>query len=232
LAACGPLVLGAPVAVAETPSAVTGPAQVLAPLAVTGTGTVNDAGQPGTWHFEYVYTDIGMDFSFATMPQPVAASSDDQPVSLPLDDMATGETWRYRLVLETEAGTFAGDWVEFTTPAFVFKGRPPIPRITFASSRLHIARDHTIPIRIGCRFGTSPCSGTLVIKESDAPNAANLTRRAHMEIPVGSRVRIQLPLAHEGRRLLGKNGLFVYVVVRGLEGPGSLEATDRNLSLR
>ena len=175
--------VGAAWAAAESPRAVTGPADVLAAGAVTGTGTINDGGQPATWHFEYVYTSGDHDYSLATSPQEAEASADDQPVSQRLDLTIGGKTYRYRLVLQTADAEFDGDWVEFTTPPDPGKAEPPLPRVRFSNSRLHIARDHTIPVKIGCRRGTTPCRGTVVLTKFNDPSYTRLTRAARIEVP-------------------------------------------------
>ena len=229
--------IGAAWAAADSARAVTGPADVLAAGRVNGTGTVNDGGQPGTWHFEYVYTDGGRDYSFTTAPQQAEASADDQAVSQPLDYIVSGTTYRYRLVLQTPDAEFDGDWAEFTTPSIPpIKSAPPTPRVYPVSSRLHIARDHTIPVRIGCAPGRAPCHGRVVLTLSPDPSVQtkNLTLTAHFVAPAGARTRVRLRLAPAGRRLLGRNELQVYIVVQGFDsnGPGSNLSALRSLSLK
>jgi hypothetical protein len=219
---------------AEAPHVVTGPADVRGGSAVTGTGTINDGGIAGTWHFEYSYSSGGMDFPMTTPLQHIAASPDDQAVNTDLPNIASGQTYLYRLVLDLSSGPVAGDWVQFTTPV-VLKGPPPIPRALISSRRLHLARDHRIPIRIGCRpspLARGRCIGSVQLFTDETPAAPALTVRHRVTIPLGGYVTARLRLATRGRRLIGRGGLTAYVVVLGFEGPNSADGAFRPLSLR
>jgi hypothetical protein len=70
------------------PFAATGPADVFAASAVTAFGALNDAGQDGTWWFEYTYNSMGMDFASTSARKTAPASTDDQQVQQQLPNIA------------------------------------------------------------------------------------------------------------------------------------------------
>jgi hypothetical protein len=80
-----------------------------------------------------------------------------------------------------------------------------------ASTRLHIARDGTVPARIGCppQPGGGRCFGRARVETDRDVGAVLLTRVVSFSSESGRRIVVRLPLNADGRRARGRNGIAV-----------------------
>jgi hypothetical protein len=98
-----------------------------------------------------------------------------------------------------------------------------VPPVTPSSTRLHIARDGTIPARVGCppRQDVSECFGDARLTTDRDIGAADITRVAHFSATPGRRIIVRLQLNAAGRARLGHNEIPVRLVLTNFgEGPG------------
>jgi hypothetical protein len=146
----------------ERVSATTLPAKVLAGAAVTGYGSLNDVGLPAAWRFEYYYVDRGVRYDIQSSKARAPGSTGVQLVSQPLDDLATGESYKYRLVVTTSNGSTYGAWLSFVTPWVGGKVVPPrgscvVPNVLYEPEPV-AAKDIA---RAGCKLGAIRYSSRL-----------------------------------------------------------------------
>ena len=104
-----------------------------------------------------------------------------------------------------------------------------------SSTRLHIARDHTVPVRIGCPPlppDATPCRGSVRIETPADVDPTPLTRSVTFSSPHGRRNVVRLPLLPSTRRMLGRNDLQAMVVITGFQGPARISKGPLPLSLK
>ncbi len=95
------------------PLVTTGPATSVTSNSATLTGTVNPDGLSATVWFEY--DTISGSYSSKSATQNVSGSS-DVTVSIPISGLSPAETYYYRIVAQSAAGTTKGAEMTFTTP--------------------------------------------------------------------------------------------------------------------
>ena len=98
----------APSAVAVAPSAVSVTSATLA-------GELNTLGLPGSYHFEISSPDGT--YRGSTAERPAAGNAGSERVSVPIEGLASGETFSVRLVVSSNDSTTFSDPVAFATPA-------------------------------------------------------------------------------------------------------------------
>ena len=106
---------------------ITGDAQITAPAAGTANATLFDDNQPSTWFFQYQLTIGGQLYVYQSAPQALPAESNPIAVSEPLYDIGAGESYDYRVVLDTPSKEVDGGWVAFDTPSGPSKAPGPGP---------------------------------------------------------------------------------------------------------
>ncbi|MDQ6777030.1 MAG: hypothetical protein M3071_12635 [Actinomycetota bacterium] len=104
----------------------TGAAHVYGKTTVTATGTLNDNGRVGSYHFEYIYTDHGLLYDQGSPAKPAAAKHTVQAVKMRLPSVASGQRYKYRLVLTIGHKNVYGAWKKFRTPGPPGTGGPPV----------------------------------------------------------------------------------------------------------
>ncbi len=94
------------------PTVTTGSATGVTGTSATLNGTVNPAGSPTTYHFEY-----GTTTGYGTNTATISAGSGTttQSVSAPISGLTTGQTYHFRLVAVNTGGSSNGDDASFKT---------------------------------------------------------------------------------------------------------------------
>jgi hypothetical protein len=108
------------------------------------------------------------------------------------------------------------------------------PPFVPSSTRLHFARDHSIPARIGCPPipGSSDCHGTAIVQADRDIGAQALTRPVTFSSVPGRRIVVRLILNARGRKLIGHNGLKVRLLLTDFGLGTAQTARPMLLSLR
>lgn len=128
------------------PAVSTQPATMVTSSAATLNGTVNPNGSNSTAYFEY-----GITTGYGNVVPVVLSPSDgasDQPLGAPIADLASGQTYHYRLSATNTAGTIHGDDMTFETST------PPIdpgeliaPQITRVGEEFEFSVHLSVPGR-------------------------------------------------------------------------------------
>jgi phosphodiesterase/alkaline phosphatase D-like protein len=105
------------------PVARTGPAQGVAPLSASLTGSVIANGRPTSWQFQY-----GTTAAYGSKTPLVSAGSgfSDKNVAAMINGLAPGTTYHYRLVALSDAGTSLGSDLTFTSATVTLATGGPI----------------------------------------------------------------------------------------------------------
>jgi hypothetical protein len=96
------------------PAAVTGNASAVTPTTATLNGTVDPSGRATTWYFEYG-TSTG--YGTKTPVKDAGSAAGVTPVSAPVTGLKTGQTYHFRLVATSDAGTARGSDHTFVASA-------------------------------------------------------------------------------------------------------------------
>jgi hypothetical protein len=104
-----------------------------------------------------------------------------------------------------------------------------------ASTRLHLDRDWTIPVRVGCAPQPYDCGGRLFVETVAATPRLLTVPRTYTSAP-GRRIVVRLRLSHAGRALLGQRTVDVQLVddnlvIKGQPNSGEM-SKPLTLSLR
>jgi 6,7-dimethyl-8-ribityllumazine synthase len=102
------------VTTSAVPAAVTGNASAVAPTSATLNGTVDPSGRATTWYFEYG-TSTG--YGTKTPVKDAGSAAGVASVSAPVTGLKTGQTYHFRLVATSDAGTARGSDHTFVASA-------------------------------------------------------------------------------------------------------------------
>ena len=215
--------IGADEAYFAPPAAQTGDASAITQTAATIAGVVTPAGQATTYRFEWGTTTA---YGQATADASVGNGNQPQAVTTGLSGLAPDTVYHYRVVATSPFGTTAGiDKVLRTaaTPA-------PTPPAAFtgalsrtASAKLDRRRRFTITLACPASAVTS-CTGTARL---GLPGA----KPHKFSAAAGQTARLRLTLTRAQRRLVGRKGLRVALIVIAHDAAGREHATVRNLLL-
>jgi hypothetical protein len=134
------------------------------PLATTGaasnptvdsavvSGTVNPEGKPATYFFEYGTT---ASYGLQTAPGGAGSGTGAVAVSAHLTGLTAGQTYHYRLVAKTPAGTGVGADLTLSTTA-------PTSAVLLMGHEGFVSPGDIVGVELGC-FGPAACTGTFKV---------------------------------------------------------------------
>ena len=208
----GTLVLGALIAIPALeasavsatmpPTVTTGDTHQLSPTAVRVHGVVNPQGQATTYWVEY-----GQTTSYGTQsaPQSAGSGTSDVAVGTTLGDLTAGNTYHYRVVAKSSAGTTDGSDSTFTVSAPV-SGAPPPPsvsQVAFLGHMGFVSASYMVGLATGCFNGDTACTGRLTIRVA---SNHRLIGQKNISIRARSGSFQNLRISRYGARLMFRHG--------------------------
>ncbi len=133
------------------PTVGTGSADAIGESTATLHGMVNPNGLATSYHFEYGLDAGGATVYASTPTQSAGAGTSAVPVSAALSSLASGTTYRYRLVAANGSGPTTGSEATFKTAAPAPPPPPPVPTATAPVHRLvkgEMLGARSVPIRL------------------------------------------------------------------------------------
>jgi hypothetical protein len=144
-------------AAAVLPLATTGAASNTTVDSATVSGTVNPEGKPATYFFEYGST---ASYGLQTAPAGAGSGTGSVAISAHLTGLQAGQTYHYRLVAKTPAGTGVGADATLSTTAAT-------SAVQLMGHEGFVSPGDIVGIELGC-FGPAACSGTFKVTVNGA----------------------------------------------------------------